>query len=137
MRKTNGVPRFDLLAREVFTWDAAIRWIALDEPGCRPQLEWREPDTPLAAAAATPEALTIDPLVLMLAEDRHDIYGGGNCAASRDLRFVVLTYRDRAQIVTRFGQNGYINIGVNPAADAYRVGTRLAGLLDGSVKVLG
>jgi hypothetical protein len=74
--------------------------------------------------------------LLMLAENRPDIYSGGNSAAPRDPRFVVLAYRDRAQIVTRFGR-GHINIGVSPAADVYRVGTRLAGLLDSSVKVLG
>jgi hypothetical protein len=137
MRNTNGVTRFGVLAREVFSWDAAIRWIALDDPGRRPQLEWRDPDTRLAAAATTPEALTIDPLLLMLAENRHDIYSGGNSAGPRDLRFVVLAYRDRAQVVTRFGRYGYVNIGVSPAADPYQVGTRLAGLLDRSVKVLG
>jgi hypothetical protein len=100
-------------------------------------LEWRDPDTPLAAAATTPEALTIDPLVLMLAENQHGIYSGRDCAAPHDLRFVVLAYRDRSQIVARFGQYSYINIGVSPAAEAYRVGTRLAGLLDSGVKVLG
>jgi len=96
-----------------------------------------DPDTRLAAAATTPEALKIDPLLLMLAENRLDIDSGGNSAGSRDLRFVVLAYRDRAQIVTKFGRYGHINIGVSPAADAYWVGARLAGLLDSSVKVPG
>jgi hypothetical protein len=41
MRNANGVTRFGVLAREVFSWDAAIRWIALDDPGRRPQLEWQ------------------------------------------------------------------------------------------------
>ena len=137
MGNTNGVTRFGVLAREVFSWDAAVRWIALDDPGRRPQLEWRDPDTRLSATATTPEELTIDPLLLMLAENRQDIHSGGNSAGPRDLRFVVLAYRDRAQVVTRFGRHGYVNIGVNTAADAYRVGTRLAGLLDSSGKVLG
>ena len=137
MRSTNGVTRFGVLAREVFSWDAAIRWIALDDPGRGLQLEWRGPDTRLAAAATTPEALTIAPLLLMLAENREDIYSGGNSEGPRDLRFVVLAYRDRVQVVTEFGRYSHINIGVSPAADAYRVGIRLAGLLDSSVKVLG
>ncbi len=137
MTTTNGVTRFGVLAREVFSWDAAISWIALDDPGRRPQLEWRDPDTCPAEAATAPEELTIDPLLLMLAENRHDVYSGGNSAGRRDLRFVVLAYGDRAQVVTRFGPHGYVNIGVSSAADAYRLGTRLTGLLDRSVKVLG
>jgi hypothetical protein len=96
-----------------------------------------DPNTGLAAAATTPEALTIDPLLLMLAENQPDIYSGSNSAGPRDLRFVVLAYRDRAKIVTRLGRYGHINIGVSPAADAYRVGVRLAGLIDSSAKVLG
>ena len=136
MTNANGVTRFGVLAREVFSWDAAIGWIALDDPGRRPQLKWRDPDTRLGAVDTTPEVLTVDPLLLMLAENRGDIYSGGNSAHPRDLRFVVLAYRDRAQIVTRFGRYGQINIGVTPAADAHRVETRLAGLLDSSVKVL-
>jgi hypothetical protein len=137
MTNTNGVTRFGVLAREVFSWDAAIRWIALDDPGGRRRFEWRDPDSRLGAVVTTPEVLTVDPLLLMLAENRGDIYCGGNSADPRDLWFVVLAYRDRAQIVTRFGRYGQINIGVSPAADAYRVGTRLAGLLDSGVKVLG
>lgn len=137
MRNANGVTQFGVLAQEVFSWDAAIRWIALDSPGRRPQLAWRDSDTRLAAAAATPEALTIDPLLLMLAENRNDLYSGGSTAEPYDLRFVVLSYRDRAHIVTRFGRHGYVNIGLSLAADAYRLGTRLAGLFHSSVKVPG
>ena len=114
--KCDGLTRFGVLAREVFSWDAAIRWIALDDPGRRPHLEWRDPDSRLAAAATTP------PLLLMLAESRQDIYNGGTSAGPRDLRFVVLAYRDRAQAVTRFGRYGYVNIGVSSAADTYSGG---------------
>jgi hypothetical protein len=64
MTNANGVTRFGVLAREVFSWDAAIGWIALDDPGRRPQLKWRDPDTRLGAVDTTPEVLTVDPLLL-------------------------------------------------------------------------
>ena len=137
MGNTNGVTRFGVLAREVFSWDADIQWIALDDPGRRTQVEWRDPNTRPTAAVTRPEALTVDPLLLMLAEDPQDARSGGTRAGERDLRFVVLAYRHCAQVVARFGQYGYLNIGVCPAADAYRVGTRLAELLDRSAKVAG
>jgi len=138
MRNTNGSTGFGVLAREVFSWDPAIRWIALDDPGRQPQWEWRDPDSELAAASTTKEQpLAVDPLMLMLAESRHDIYSGGNSADPRHLRFVVLAYRDRAQIVTRFGRYGHINIGVSLAGDAFQAGTRLAELLESSLNILG
>jgi hypothetical protein len=130
MLNTNGENRFGALAREVFSWDAAIRWIALDDRG-RQQLEWRDPHTEVAAAATTPRhPLTVDPLLLMLAESRHDIYNSGDRADPQHLRFVVLAYRDHAQIVTKFGRYGQLSIGIGLAGNAYQVGTRLAGLLD-------
>jgi len=96
MRNTNGSTRFRALAREVFSWGAAIRWIALDDPGPQPQWEWRDPDTRLAATAtAREQPSTVDPLLSMLAESRHDIYSGGSSTEPYDLRSAVLTYRDR------------------------------------------
>ena len=136
MLNTSGVMPFGLLAREVFSWDAAIRWIALDAPGRQPQLEWRDPDAEVTAAATTPYPFTVDPLLLMLAQSRHDIYNGSDPADSQHLRFVVLVYRDGAQIVTKFGRYGQLNIGMGLAGNACQVGTRLAELLD-SAGVLG
>lgn len=130
MFNTNGKILFGALVREVFSWDAAIRWIALDDRG-RQQLEWRDPNAEVAAAATTPgHPLTVDPLLLMLAESRHDIYDSGDRANPQHLRFVVLAYRDHAQIVTKFGRYGQLNIGIGLAGNPYQVGTRLAGLLD-------
>lgn len=130
MLNTNGEMRFGVLAREVFSWDAAIRWIALDDRG-RQQLEWRDPNAEVAAAATTPgPPFTVDPLLLMLAESRHDIYNSGDTTDPQHLRFVVLAYRDGAQIVTKFGRYGQLSIGIGLAGNAYQVGTRLAGLLD-------
>ena len=130
MLNTNGEMRFGVLAREVFSWDVAIRWIALDDRG-RQQLKWRDPDTEVAAAATTPRHIfTVDPLLLMLAESRHDIYNRADTADPQHLRFVVLAYGDRAQIVAKFGRYGQLNIGIGLAGNAYQVGTRLAGLLE-------
>jgi hypothetical protein len=130
MLNTKREMRFLVLAREVFSWDPAIRWIALDEPG-RQQLEWRDPDTEAAEAASTlGHPLRVDPLLLMLAESRHDMYHRSGGAAAQHLRFVVLAYGDRAQIVTKFGRYGQLNIGIGSAGDAYQVGAWLAELLD-------
>jgi len=130
MLNTNREKRFGVLAREVFSWDAAIRWIALDDHG-RQRLKWRDPDTEVAAAATTPRhPLAVDPLLLMLAESRHDIYNSGDRADPQHLRFVVLAYGDRAQIVAKFGQYGQLNIGIGLGGNPYEVGTRLAGLLE-------
>ena len=128
MRNVNGELRFGALAREVFSWDAAIGWIALDNPGRRPLLEWRDPE---AAAAATPaQPVAVDPLLLMLAGSRDDIYQRAGSTDPHRLRFVVLAYCNRSQIVMRFGRYGQINIGVGLSCDAYQVGLRLTRLLD-------
>lgn len=130
MLNANGEMQFRILAREVFSWDPAIRWIALDDGG-RQQLEWRDPDPEAAEAATTPgHPLTVDPLLLMLAQSRHDMYHSSDRADAQHLRFVVLAYGDRAQIVTKFGRYGQLNIGIGLAGNAYRVGAWLAELLD-------
>ena len=130
MPNTERAARFRVLAREVFSWDAAIRWIALDEPGRQLQMEWRNGDIDSTPMAITPAHLTIDPLLLMLAESRDDIYSRRHGGDARHLRFVVLAYRDRAQIVTRFGSYGHLNLGLDLHGDAYEVGNRLVRLLD-------
>jgi hypothetical protein len=123
--------RFGVLAREVLSWDAAIRWIALDEPGSHSLLRRRAPDTEVGAPAATAGyALRVDPLLLMLAANRRHIDDSSDRADPQRLRFVVLAYGDRAQIVAKFGRYGQVNIGIGLDGNAYRVGTRLAGLLD-------
>src|SRR5690242_2084156 len=118
MLNTNGEMHFGVLAREVFSWDAAVRWIALEEPG-RQELEWRDTDMGVSAAAKTPgQPLTVDPLLLMLAESWHDIYNSSDRAdPPKHLRFVVLVYPDRAQIVTKFGRYGQLDIGIGLAGN--------------------
>ena len=130
MLSAKGETQFGILARQAFSWDPAIRWIALDDGG-RQQLEWRDSDTAAAEAATTLEhPLRDDPLLLTLAESRHDMYHSRDGADAQHLRFVVLAYGDRAQIVTKFGRYGQLNIGIGLAGDAYQVGTWLAELLD-------
>ena len=127
MLNTNGEMRFGVLAREVFSWDAAIRWIALDDRG-RQQLEWRDPNAEVAAAATTPgHPLTVDPLLLMLAGDRHDIYYSGDRADphTSDCRLATGIRANRHKIGVRPAQHRYWFGG-----NAYQVGTRLAGLQD-------
>ena len=128
MRNANGELRFGALAQEVFSWDAAIRWIALDNAGRQPLLEWRDPET--ASAATSAQLLTVDPLLFMLAGSRDDVYRRDDSADPHHLRFVVLTYRECAQIAMRFGRYGQINVGIDLSGDAYQVGLRLTGLLD-------
>ena len=49
MPNTNGQMRFGVLARKVFSWDAAIRGIALDAYGPHPiRLELGLPDCRIA-----------------------------------------------------------------------------------------
>ena len=128
MRNANGELRFGALAREVFSWDAAIRWIALDNAERQPLLEWRDPETASATTSAQP--LTVDPLLFMLAGSLEDIYQRGDSADPYHLRFVVLAYRDRSQVVMRFGRYGQINIGIGLSGDSYQVGLRLTRLLE-------
>src|SRR5690242_15765408 len=76
MSDTNVVTQFASVAREIFSMDAAIRWIALEDAGGRPQFGWRDPEARPATAREQP--FTVDPLILMLAENQHDMCCGGN-----------------------------------------------------------
>jgi len=69
----------------------------------------------------------------MLAESRHGIRGGKSRHPSA-LKFLIVSYLDRAQIVTRFGRYGHLYVCVDLSGDVYGVGTRLAGLLRSSLQ---
>jgi hypothetical protein len=112
---------FESLASTVFSFDAAIQWVALEEAGHEPR--WARRTT-----ACTPEL--VDPLLLMLAEGREDLYGEEAGRVPHRLLFVVLAYADFVQIVARFGADTRVSVAVAPGADAYVLGTRVAGLLD-------
>ena len=130
MPNTKRATRFDAVAREIFSWDAAILWIALDEPGRQLQLEWRNCDIDSTGTGITPAHLTIDPLLFMLAANSPDIYHRSDRVDPQHLRFVVLAYAGYSQIVAKLGRYGQLNIGMGLAGDAYEVGSRLARLLD-------
>jgi len=40
----NGTMTFGLLARKIFSLDAGIEWIALEEAGGEPRWAWRDAD---------------------------------------------------------------------------------------------
>jgi hypothetical protein len=82
MRNAHGQTRLGILARDL-SWQPAIRWTALEEPGHRLHCSRRDPDNDLEAAATTPgQTLTVDPLLPMLGKSRQDLYGGCNNAHS-------------------------------------------------------
>jgi hypothetical protein len=127
----NGKWTFRLLAQEVLSLDAGIRWIALEEAGREPRWAWRDPETGrLCTATTTGSANLVDPLLLMLAEGRDELYGHEAITNPHRLLFVVLAYTDLVQVVARFGLNSHVSVATDCRADVYTLGTRLADLLD-------
>jgi hypothetical protein len=122
---------FGLLAQKIFSLDAAIEWVALEEAGREPRWAWRDPETGrLCAGMTTDNAELVDPLLLMLAEGRDDLYGDETSANPHHLLFVVLAYADLVRIVAWFGPEAHISVAFAPGTDAYALGTRLIKLLD-------
>jgi hypothetical protein len=106
--------------------------VALEEAGCAPRWAWRDPESGKLCVGETTSNNDelVDPLLLMLAEGRDDLYGDSMNANERHLLFVVLAYADMAQIVARFGRDAHVSVATDEHVDAYRLGTRLAKLLD-------
>lgn len=130
LRTANGKGSFGLLALEVFSLDAAIQWVALEEAGREPRWAWRDPETgSLCAGTTTCDAERGDPLLLMLAEGRDDFCGHHAITNPRHLLFVVLAYTDLVQIVARFGPHAHVSVATGRNIDANTLGTRLANLL--------
>ena len=121
---------FMTLVRGVFSLDPAIEWVALEEAGREPRWAWRDAGTGrLCTGKATNNAELVDPLLLMLAEGRNDLYDDETSANSHHLLFVILTYADLLQIVARFGLHAHISVAIPPGTDAYVLGTRLVEFL--------
>lgn len=121
---------FARIARDVFSLDPGIRWVAVEEIGCPPSWAWRDPESgKLCLGETTSDDELVDPLLLMLAEGRDDLCGDSENASARHLLFVVLAYRDMAQIVVRLGRGAHVSVATDPHLDAYRLGARLARLL--------
>jgi hypothetical protein len=121
---------FALLAQEVFTLDPAIQWFALEKAGREPCCARRDAETVTVFAAATPDTELVDPLVLLLAEGRHALYGQEESRNPHRLLFVVLAYADLVQIVARFGRYDHAGVALNRPADVYTLGRKLTELLD-------
>jgi hypothetical protein len=126
----SGKRTFGLLAQEVFSLDAAIEWVALEEAGREPRWAWRDSENGiLYSGTTTNDAELVDPLLLMLAEGHDNLHGQGADTYLHRLLFVVLAYADLVQIVARFGLDAHVSVAVERRADAYTLGTRLADLL--------
>lgn len=126
-----GNVSFRWFAQEVLSLDAGIRWVVLEEAGREPRWAWREPETGrLCTATTTCNADLVDPLMLMLAEGRDELYGHEAARNPHRLLFVVLAYADLVQIVARFGVNSHVSVATDCRADAHTLGMRLVNLLD-------
>lgn len=123
---------FGRIVREILSLDPAIRWVALEEAGYPPRWVWHDPEEGqlrLGTGAHADELL--DPLILVLAEGRDELYGAGDGSPSQPLRFVLLAYDGWVQIAARWRRDAHVSVGVASTADAYRLGRKLASLLDG------
>jgi hypothetical protein len=130
-----GKAAFDLLVQEVFALDTAIQWFALENVGRGSYSARRDAETgTVLAAATTPDTELVDPLVLMLAEDRDGLHGQEKSKNHHRLRFVVLAYADVIEIVARFGRYGHAGVAVDRHADVYTLGRKLTELLDRSTE---
>jgi hypothetical protein len=132
-RRAPGSTEEDLrrIARVVFSLDSGIRWVALDQAGCPPRWAWRDSESgKLCEGEATSNEELVDPLLLLLAEGRDDLYGDSMNPTARHLLFVVLAYADIVQIVVRVGRDAHVSVAADEHVDAYGLGTRLAQLLD-------
>ncbi len=122
---------FGRIAREVFSLDPGIRWVALEQAGCAPRWARRNSESgKLCVGEATANEELVDPLLLMLAEGRDDLYGESMNPNARNLLFVVLAYADIVQIVARAGRDAHVSLAADEHVDAYGLGTKLAQLLD-------
>jgi len=131
----NEKATFALLAQEVFALDTSIQWFALEKAGREPCCARRDAETGrVFAAATTPDAELVDPLVLMLAEGRNGLNGQEKGRNPRGLLFVVLAYADFIEIVARFGRYDYAGVAVDRHADVYTLGRKLTELLDRKTK---
>ena len=126
----NGKMTFGELAEEILSLDAAIEWVALEEPGRESRWAWRDPQSGTMHAGTTANtALVIDPLLLITAESSDDLYGGETAANPHRLLFVVLAYAAFVQIVARLGRDAHLSVAVSPGTDAYVLGRKLTALL--------
>lgn len=121
---------FKRIVTDVLALDRRIRWVAFEEAGRPPRWVWRNPaDGGLSVGAGTCGSELLDPLILILAEGREEIYGRGS--ASHPLRFLILVYNDLIQIAVRSGPDSHVAVGTDPTADACTLAEKLAEVVAG------
>jgi len=121
---------FKRIATDVLALDRRIRWVAFEEAGHPPCWVWRDPvDGGLSVGAGACGSELLDPLILILAEGREEIYGRGS--VSHPLRFLILVYNDLIQIAVRSGPDSHVAVGVDPTADACTLAEKLAEMVAG------
>jgi hypothetical protein len=123
-----GNDAFRRIVKEVLALDRRIRWVAFEEAGQPPRWVSRNPaDSRLSVGTSGCGDELLDPLILVLAEEREEIYGHGS--TRRPLRFLMLVYNDLVQIAARCGPDSHVSVGMDPATDAYALAEKLAGLV--------
>lgn len=124
-RVVAGIEFFRRIVRDVLSLDRAIRWVAFEQAGQPPRWVSRDPENGkfrVGTGSCNDEML--DPLILILAEGRHEIYGQGS--SLRPVRFVLVAYDDLVHIGVRCGPDSHISVGVDPSADAYGLAAKVA-----------
>jgi hypothetical protein len=119
---------FEEIARSVLSLDAAIEWIALEQPGREMRWGWRDTSSGnVRTAVASADFPAVDPLLLLIAEGRDR--PAGTVGKSPGLLFVLVVYADMTQIVARWGVDSYVTVAVGIAVDAHALGRKLMSLL--------
>lgn len=114
-------------ARDLFALDRRIRWVAFEEPGRPSRWVSRDPvGGTLWIKTGSRGNELLDPMILVLAEEREADSGHGNI--SHPLRFLILAYDDLVQVAARCGVVSFISAGIDPAADACALANELASL---------
>ena len=125
---------FSTLARQIFSLDAAIEWVAMEVAGRGPHWAWREPNTGKLRAGATSFGYeVVDPLLLVFADHPSSVSGEATMDNAHGVRFIVLAYTNTMQIVAPLNPNAHVVVALSPAIDPYLLGRKLVNLLDRAV----
>lgn len=122
---------FSTLARQIFSMDAAIEWVAMEVAGRGPHWAWREPSSGKLCSGTTSFAYeVVDPLLLVLAEPPSSPGGEAAIDNPHRVQFIVLAYSNTMQIVARLDPNAHVVVALSPGIDPYLLGRKLVNLLD-------
>jgi len=127
---STGSGFFSRIVRDVLAIDRAIRWVAFEEAGHEPRWVSRDLESgKLWVGTGSRGDGLLDPLILVLAERRDELYGHGSVV--RSLRFVILAYDGLIQVAAPCGPDAHISVGIDPAANVYALAEKLASLAAG------